>query len=569
VAIDRTARFEITADDRTRAGLQSAVTSFKRTGTELQTAAGKIGGSINAAFAKIGGFQGLAAGAAVAGAALGKVVADSIQFADAIEKGATTTGLATEKFSALAFAAKQSDIDVQALSGALVKLQLATSKAEGGNKQFLATFQALGIDFAKFKGLGVEVKLKEVAEAISRLQKDADRTRGSVELFGESGAKLLPLFKDGAAGIQALEQRATELGLVLGPEAIQRILAADEAMKGSNARITGLKLTLSETVGPLLGDVADGLRTIFGGATEVEKLNTKLEFLQRIASRKLDPIIFNFGYVDGAGLVVGPQELRDEIGRVQTKLADLQKQASGTTFSVGTPQGFGAPEEVTVKAKRLRDGEFADSELNAELGRIRANPRVDRSLDSIFEANRSRYENEAQVLGELSRNLADQQESIFADNSEAISEYLGRIDNEVLSSIETQSSLFEEFSGTIESTLSDAFLNIGEGADGLADGVLNSFKRILADAAAKKVASLLGGLFGGNKDPGVGGGTGSATGGLLSTALGALFGGARAQGGPVEAGKVYVTGEHGSEPEVRPCGLGPLPSFCMSVVRTR
>jgi hypothetical protein len=530
------ATLEITASDETKRGLSASLASFKRFGSEVEARGRRIGASLQGAFDRLGGATGLSLGLAGLGAAFGKAVTDSIQFADSIDQASTKLGVGTERLSALAFAAEQSDVALQDLSSSLIKLQLATGKAEGGNKQLLETFRALGIDFEKFKALSVDVQFKEVAESISRLQRDADRTRGSVELFGESGAKLLPLFKEGAAGIQQLEQRAKDLGLALGPEAIERILAADEAMKAFNASLQGLKFTLAQRAGPFLGELADGVRTLLGGATEIEKLTDKIEFLERMRGR----IVVNFGLLDGAGLFVTPSEVEQQITSLGKALEELQAKGKASTVSVAAaPPGFAPPEEVTVKAKRLGANEFADSELRAALADR------SRSLDAVFEANRARYENEAQILGELDRNLAESSAAVFEQNSEEIAGYLDRMERDTLDTLEVQTGLFEGFGQTIESSLSDAFAGASDGARGFADSVLNSFKRILADKAASELTGLLGGLFGAKKDPGVGG---SAGGGVLSSALGALFGGFKAEGGPLTQGKWHIAGEKGPEP---------------------
>jgi hypothetical protein len=307
-------------------------------------------------------------------------------------------------------------------------------------------------------------------------------------------------------------------------------------MKAFNASLQGLKLTLAQRAGPFLGELADGVRTLLGGATEIEKLTDKIEFLERMRGR----IVVNFGLLDGAGLFVTPSEVEQQITKLGKALEDLQAKGKASTVSVAAaPPGFAPPEEVTVKAKRLGANEFADSELRAALADR------SRSLDAVFEANRARYENVAQILADLDRNLAESSAAVFEQNSEEIAGYLDRMERDTLDTLEVQTGLFEGFGQTIESSLSDAFAGASDGARGFADSVLSSFKRILSDRAASQVTELLGGLFGAKKDPGVGGG--STGGGVLGSALGALFGGFRADGGEVSAGKLYGVGERGPE----------------------
>lgn len=71
-----------------------------------------------------------------------------------------------------------------------------------------------------------------------------------------------------------------------------------------------------------------------------------------------------------------------------------------------------------------------------------------------------------------------------------------------------------------------------DGLDGLLKNFLQVIQRMIAEAAAARIFDALG--FGGKTNP-------------LSGALNSLFGGARASGGPVSAGKAYLVGENGPE----------------------
>lgn len=87
--------------------------------------------------------------------------------------------------------------------------------------------------------------------------------------------------------------------------------------------------------------------------------------------------------------------------------------------------------------------------------------------------------------------------------------------------------------------------------DGLVDAIIegNNFADVLANVAqALAKAALQAALFG--EGPFSGGGGGGLLGSLFSGGIGALFSGARANGGPVSAGQMYWTGERGPEPFV-------------------
>lgn len=97
----------------------------------------------------------------------------------------------------------------------------------------------------------------------------------------------------------------------------------------------------------------------------------------------------------------------------------------------------------------------------------------------------------------------------------------------------------EEFARTFAGAFEEAILS-GD-LDGALDGLLEDLARLVIrltviEPLAKSVASALGGSGGG----------GGLLGGIIS-GIGALFGGPRASGGPVSAGKTYLVGERGPE----------------------
>ena len=96
----------------------------------------------------------------------------------------------------------------------------------------------------------------------------------------------------------------------------------------------------------------------------------------------------------------------------------------------------------------------------------------------------------------------------------------------------------QNMQGALSDFLFDPFK---DGTDGMLDAFSNILRRMAAEAASAFIIQQLFGIGGG---PGGGGGGGLIQAGL--SALGGLFG-ARAHGGPVNAGQPYLVGERGPE----------------------
>ena len=104
---------------------------------------------------------------------------------------------------------------------------------------------------------------------------------------------------------------------------------------------------------------------------------------------------------------------------------------------------------------------------------------------------------------------------------------------------------------------------IGEAFDRAGESLARSLARAAADgevSLAELARAVLAAV-----NTGAGGAKGSGLGPALAAALGGLFGGARAEGGPVSAGAAYLVGERG--PEVfRPAGSGTIDAVTGPVV---
>lgn len=100
---------------------------------------------------------------------------------------------------------------------------------------------------------------------------------------------------------------------------------------------------------------------------------------------------------------------------------------------------------------------------------------------------------------------------------------------------------------------------IGEAFDRAGEGLARSLARAAADGEVSLAELARAVLAAVNSGLGAGAGaaTGSGLGAAVTAALGGLFGGTRADGGPVSAGAAYLVGERG--PEVfRPGGVGTI-----------
>jgi hypothetical protein len=219
-----------------------------------------IGGAVEGMEKK---FQGLRAGAAGAvGAVAGVVTAlaglstlvtsarAAIDLGDSLDDLAEKTGVSASRLSELRFASEVAGTSFEDLQGGLRKLGNQIAAAGQGQKEAIALFKDLGVSATNADGSlrGVDEVLLDVADAFSQYRDGAGKSALAQDIFGKSGASLIPVLNKGSAGIRTLTSDAQKLGAVIGDDAAKA--AAD-----FNDNLTVLRVTASAAFGQLVGEL--------------------------------------------------------------------------------------------------------------------------------------------------------------------------------------------------------------------------------------------------------------------------------------------------------------------------
>lgn len=191
------------------AGIASAKKGIKGFGTDVPKWVKPVG----AAF--------LGAGMVITGA-LTKMIFDTGKYGDSLDKMSLRTGVAVEDLSELSYAVKISGSDVNALETSFRFLARRMDESGEGIGIAKEAFDKLGVSVVDADGNmrdSVEV-MGEVADGIVGLTAESERVAVAMDIFGaRSGPQLLPLLKQGSAGIDELRKKARDLGLTMDTEA--------------------------------------------------------------------------------------------------------------------------------------------------------------------------------------------------------------------------------------------------------------------------------------------------------------------------------------------------------------
>lgn len=168
--------------------------------TELKKSNALLASFRKSADSSLGGIKvstaALAAGAVAASAGLVALINQTVDAVSGFKDLADQMGDTAEAVASLKTAADLSDTEFSKIAAASVKLTAGLAKLDDESKGAGAAVKALGLDFETFRRQSPTEQLEAVAFAMARFADDAGKTATAVELFGKSGAQLIPFLND-------------------------------------------------------------------------------------------------------------------------------------------------------------------------------------------------------------------------------------------------------------------------------------------------------------------------------------------------------------------------------------
>lgn len=239
---------ELFADDTPLVrGLRRAERRLRTFGKNVQAAGLKIAGLGMAALAAFGA-------AAKLFATLG----------DHLAKMSKRTGVSAEALSELAYAASLSGTDLDALEAGLRRMQKAISGSRDELDGADNAFTALGLSARALAQLSPERQFLTLAEALSRIADPTLRAALAMKIFGRGGTALLPLLRDGAAGIEKLRAEARRLGLSMGDADAQAAEELQDALGRLGRTLKMAAARIGAALAPILTELANKIAGVMG-----------------------------------------------------------------------------------------------------------------------------------------------------------------------------------------------------------------------------------------------------------------------------------------------------------------
>lgn len=328
--------------------LDQAARQSRKTADEMSKNFGKLKGL----FLDI--FPAAAAAASIAG--ITAFVKSSIDAADKLDDLSMSTGVSAETLSTMGWAAKLSGLEMDSLADGFKRLSKAMSETASGTGESKKAFDLLGISVKNNDGSlkSSEKVMLELADRFAGMEDGAGKTALAMKFFGKSGADMIPLLNEGAAGLAKMQQEARDMGIAVSNEAAR---AAGEF----NDNLDRLVANIKGSVLPAVNWFVEGMNRMFN-TPDAEKLyvaEKRLQFLREELEQlqRTKPEDFSWW-----GSLLGKTEKYNKALAEQKKLVeDQEKAVAKLRDAINAPSKpkTAAPvlpdEEAEKKAKQLKD----------------------------------------------------------------------------------------------------------------------------------------------------------------------------------------------------------------------
>ena len=243
--------------------------STERAIAEFQKLKGMIGG-LGDAFDMVKGAAAALGGALSVGAFAGWIKG-AIDAADEMSDLSQRTGLATNDISGLQIAFKMGGMQAEALQGNMSKLNRGI--ADGS-----AAFEAMGLSTRNADGSlkSTRQMLGEVADKFAGYQDGAAKSALAMDIFGKSGADMIPMLNGGSQALDEFDALARKLGLTLDEDVVENAGKFNDTLDLVSMGTQGVARQVAAQLLPTLSGLAG---QFFESMTSGDKLANTAAFL--------------------------------------------------------------------------------------------------------------------------------------------------------------------------------------------------------------------------------------------------------------------------------------------------
>jgi hypothetical protein len=190
-----------------------------------------------------------------------------------------TSALALQQFQ---FAAATAGLEVSNATAAFSRMMKGIGQAAGigddamsGIKDGLKgaggddIFRQIGLSAQVLKSQSPEQQLASIADAIASLKTNTEQVTAAQKIFGESGAKLLPMLREGRAGVEGLNNAFVKMGGGLSSGDVANFQNIDRQLALGGAAWDSSLKGVAGTWASIKGELADTFSYYTTGTTAI------------------------------------------------------------------------------------------------------------------------------------------------------------------------------------------------------------------------------------------------------------------------------------------------------------
>jgi hypothetical protein len=245
------------------ADMKKARNAVRSNAKGMERAMESVGKKFDDGIKKLNKYGGTAAAAAAAGFVA--LIKSQINAADAIGKLGAQTGTTSEYLSSMQFVAEQSGITLETVGKAAQRMAKNMDDARRGVIEAKEAFAVMDIAYQDGNGTlrDTEEVINEIADKFSKLENGAEKTALAVKVFGKSGAELINMLNLGSTGIEGLQKKAEEMGLVISTETAMQAAFFNDQMNELKNTGVGFGRTLAMDMIPGLIDATAAIKLAY------------------------------------------------------------------------------------------------------------------------------------------------------------------------------------------------------------------------------------------------------------------------------------------------------------------
>lgn len=189
--------------------------------------------------------KGLVAGAAFAG--ISALASEAFEMGSALTEASQNVGVTVEALQELRFAASQTGVSSENLTVALVRISKAIGDLELGKSSAVAAFKTIGLSVDDLRNKKPEEAIGIIADALNKLPNEQQRIAAGSAIMGRGFAQLLPLIKEGSAGLERYAEESRKNGQISTEDAAKLDELADGWEKFKTRLAVGVASIIADT----------------------------------------------------------------------------------------------------------------------------------------------------------------------------------------------------------------------------------------------------------------------------------------------------------------------------------